>query len=175
VVESGRKWSIFETSNFNYKMTAFIGEFECKIDPKGRLMLPVSLRKQIPNEADEKFIVNRGFEKHLNLYPLNEWKKTTNKLNKLNLFVKKNREFLRRFNNGASESEIDNTGRILIGKNLLDYASIDKEVVLVAYANRIEVWNKADYQNMLSDDSIDFADLAEDVMGGIDDEIIQED
>jgi MraZ protein len=153
------------------KMTAFIGEFECKIDPKGRLMLPVALRKQIPHEAEEKFIVNRGFEKHLNLYPLNEWKKTTNKLNKLNLFVKKNREFLRRFNNGASELDIDTTGRVLLSKNLLDYASIDKDVVLVAYADRIEVWNKADYQTMMNDESVDFSDLAEDVMGGMADEM----
>jgi MraZ protein len=152
-------------------MTAFIGEFECKIDPKGRLMLPVALRKQIPHEAEEKFIVNRGFEKHLNLYPLNEWKKTTSKLNKLNLFVKKNREFLRRFNNGASELDIDTTGRVLLSKNLLDYASIDKDVVLVAYADRIEVWNKADYQTMMNDESVDFSDLAEDVMGGIADEM----
>jgi MraZ protein len=153
-----------------YTMTAFIGEFECKIDPKGRLMLPVALRKQIPNEAEDKFIVNRGFEKHLNLYPINEWKKTTAKLNKLNLFVKKNRDFLRRFNNGATELEIDTTGRVLLNKNLVDYASIDKDVILVAYADRIEVWNKADYQNMMNDDSIDFSDLAEDVMGGLNDD-----
>ncbi len=150
-------------------MTTFIGEFECKIDPKGRLMLPVALRKQISDDAENTFIVNRGFEKHLNLYPINEWKKTTAKLNKLNLFVKKNRDFLRRFNNGATELEIDTTGRVLLNKNLIDYAGIDKDIILVAYADRIEVWNKADYQNMMNDDSIDFSDLAEDVMGGLDD------
>ncbi len=156
-------------------MSAFIGEFECKLDPKGRLMLPVALRKQIPNAAEEKFVVNRGFEKHLNLYPWNEWQKTTANLNKLNLFVKKNREFLRRFNNGASEIEIDTTGRVLIGKHLLDYATIDKEVVLVAYSNRIEVWNKLDYQTMMNDDTVDFSELAEQVMGEITSDETQKD
>jgi MraZ protein len=144
---------------------SFIGEFECKLDPKGRLMLPVALRKQIPEESYDQFVLNRGFEKHLNLYPTIEWKRTTDKLSKLNLFVKKNRDFLRRFNNGAIEVQADNSGRVLITKSLLEYASIGNEVVLVAYSNRIEIWDKQHYQSMIDDDSIDFSDLAEEVMG----------
>ena len=76
-------------------MTNFIGEFECKLDAKGRLMLPSSLRKQLSPEAEEQFVMNRGFEKCLVLYPKNDWKYISEEVNKLNQYVKKNREFIR--------------------------------------------------------------------------------
>jgi MraZ protein len=103
----------------------------------------------------------------LNLYPGNEWNAISNQLNQLNLFVKRNREFLRKFNNGATELELDAAGRILLPKSLLVYAGINKEVVLFAYANRVELWNRADYEASLETHDEDFADLAEEVMGKI--------
>jgi MraZ protein len=146
----------------------FIGEYECKVDPKGRVMLPAGLKKQISPAAQEKFVLNRGFEKHLNLYPMDEWQRISAEVNKLNLFVAKNREFLRRFNNGATELELDNTSRFLIPKKMMEYAGIEKDIVLFAYSNRIEVWSKQAYDKLMTEEAgEDFSSLAEEVMGKI--------
>jgi len=148
-------------------MASFIGEYICKIDEKGRIAIPTGLRRQLAPEAKDRFVVNRGFEKHLNLYPGNEWNAITKQLNQLNLFVKRNREFLRKFNNGATELELDAASRVLLPKSLLEYAGINKEVVLFAYANRVEIWSREDYQASLIIEEDDFAVLAEEVMGKI--------
>ena len=147
-------------------MTNFIGEFDCKLDAKGRLMLPASLRKQLDPAAEESFVMNRGFEKCLVLYPKNDWKYISEDVNKLNQYVKKNREFIRYFFRGATELGLDGTGRLLFPKRLMEYAGIQKEVVLFAHGNRIEIWDKKAYDNLLTDEPDDFAALAEDVMGG---------
>jgi MraZ protein len=147
-------------------MANFIGEFECKLDTKGRLMLPSGLRKQLDPAAQEKFVLNRGFEKCLVLYPKNEWEGISAEVNKLNQYVKKNRDFIRYFYRGASELTVDATGRILFPKQMLGYAGVVKEVVLFAYSNRIEVWDATTYNNLLTDEPDDFSSLAEEVMGG---------
>tara|TARA_R110000868_G_scaffold322933_2_gene583852 strand:- start:194 stop:670 length:477 start_codon:yes stop_codon:yes gene_type:complete len=146
-------------------MTNFIGEFDCKLDPKGRLMLPSGLRKQLSPEANESFVVNRGFEQCLVLYPKNDWDRISAEVNQLNQYVKKNREFIRYFYRGATELGIDGTGRILLPKRLQEYGEIEKEVVLFAYSDRIEIWNKDKYESLLTDEPEDFANLAEEVMG----------
>lgn len=146
-------------------MVSFIGEFECKIDAKGRIMMPSGLRKQLDPAAQERFVLNRGFEKCLVLYPKNEWEGISAEVNKLNQYVKKNREFIRYFYRGASEMGLDGTGRLLLPKRMLEYASVEKEVVLFAYSNRIEVWDKSTYEGLLTDEPDDFATLAEEVMG----------
>jgi MraZ protein len=145
-------------------MSQFLGEFECKLDPKGRVMLPAGLKKQLSPEAQDRFVINRGFEKCLVLYPLNEWKVISEEVNQLNLYAKKNREFARYFFRGATELSMDTTNRLLLPKPLLDYASIEKDLVLFAYSNRIEVWSKANYESLLNDEPDDFASLAEEVM-----------
>ena len=146
-------------------MTNFIGEFECKLDAKGRLMLPSSLRKQLDPAAQESFVMNRGFEKCLVLYPKNDWKYISEEVNKLNQYVKKNREFTRYFYRGATELGLDGTGRLLFPKRLLEYAGVEKEVVLFAHGNKIEIWDKKAYDNLLTDEPDEFANLAEEVMG----------
>ncbi len=146
-------------------MSHLLGEFECKIDAKGRVMLPTALKKQLPTEAQERFVVNRGFEKCLVLYPYNEWQKISNEINQLNLYNKQNRDFARYFFRGATEIQLDATSRILFPKTLLDYAGVQSDVILFAYANRIEVWSKDTYENLLTDESADFSNLAEMVMG----------
>jgi len=145
-------------------MLNLIGEFECKLDAKGRAMLPTALKKQLPPEAEEKFIINRGFEKCLVLYPKNEWKNITDEINILNLYNKKNREFVRYFYRGASELGLDGSNRLLFPKSLLEYAEIKKDIVLFAFSNRIEVWAWEIYQNLLTDEPENFASLAEEVM-----------
>ncbi len=141
-----------------------MGEYECKIDAKGRVMMPVALKKQIPTEAQSNFVINRGFEQCLVIYPKNEWDTISEELNKLNLFSKKNRDFFRYFMRGATQLELDTNGRFLIPKSLLTYAGIGQELVLFAFSNRIEVWNKATYESLLTDEPQDFANLAEEVM-----------
>lgn len=129
-------------------------------------MLPSGLRKQLDAASEEKFVMNRGFEKCLVLYPKSDWKYISEEVNKLNQYVKKNREFIRYFYRGATEMGLDGTGRLLFPKRMLEYGGIDKEVVLFAYGNRIEVWDKDTYNGLLTDEPDEFANLAEDVMGG---------
>jgi MraZ protein len=148
--------------------TNLIGEFECRLDDKSRIILPAGLKKQISQEAHDQFVINRGFEGCLVLYPQNVWEETTAKMNKLNLFVKDNRQFVRAFNNGATPLSLDSQNRLLMPKPLLDYASIDREIILFAYSDRIEVWNKKTYLELVSNEPADFAQLAEKVMGNPD-------
>lgn len=130
-------------------------------------MLPSGLKKQLDPSAEERFVINRGFEGCLVLYPLNEWNAITEQLEKLNLFVARNRRFYRQFHNGATPLQLDGNGRALLPKPLMKFAEISKEVVLFAYSNRIEVWDKARYEAVMNEDLDDFASLAEEVMGDL--------
>jgi MraZ protein len=145
--------------------TNLIGEYECRVDEKSRIILPSSLKKQVPQEAQDRFVVNRGFEGCLVLYPMNVWTETTEQINKLNLYVQKNRSFVRLFYNGATELTLDSQNRLLLPKSLLEYAGIEKETILFAYSDRIEIWNKEKYRKLVSDEPGNFAELAEEVMG----------
>ncbi|MBN4062040.1 MAG: division/cell wall cluster transcriptional repressor MraZ [Flavobacteriales bacterium] len=146
-------------------MANYIGEYVCKLDAKGRFLFPAGLKKQLDPSAEEKFVVNRGFEGCLVLFPMNEWKVETSKLSKLNLFKAKDRKFYRDFHNGATQVELDGQGRILMPKNLKSSAEIKKDIVLFAYANRIEIWAKDKYGEVTDIDADEFGKLAEDVMG----------
>lgn len=151
-------------------MSAFIGEHGCKMDAKGRIMLPAGLKKQLSPEANQTFVATRGFDKYVSLYPLDEWKVLAARVNKLNPFVKKNQMFIRMFTSGANEVEIDAAGRVLLPKMLIEYAGLKADVVLSAFGNKIEVWDKVKYEEAINLESDDFADLAEEVMGNISDE-----
>jgi len=146
-------------------MSGFIGEFPCSVDAKGRFLLPGGLKKQIPAKEQKRFVVHRGMEKHLVIYTRKEWDKLSAEVNELNIYVMKNREFIRKFNRGATDIELDTTNRLLLPKPLMDYAGIEKDIVLFAFGNRIEVWSEKEYNRMLKDDKTDFATLAEEVMG----------
>jgi len=130
-------------------------------------MVPAGLRRQLDPAANEQFVLNRGFEGCLVLYPMNEWEKITAELTKLNLFVAKSRKFYRQFHNGATSMELDGSGRLLLPKGLMTYGGIAKSIVLFAYANRIEIWDAERYEQVMSEDIDEFADLAEEVMGSI--------
>ncbi len=145
-------------------MTNLVGEYECRLDDKGRIILPAGLKKQIPQEAQDRFVINRGFESCLALYPMNEWKVISDEVNRLNLYNRKNRNFTRYFYRGASELTLDSANRLLLPKTLLSYAGIRREVILFAFSNRIEVWAKDKYESLMTDEPEDFAQLAEEVM-----------
>ena len=148
-------------------MTNFLGEFECKLDSKSRIALPAAFKKQLPPEAEGRFVMNRGFEKHLVLYPKHDWDVISAEINRLNIYVKKNRAFVRYFFRGATEIALDSAGRLLLPKSLLGYAGITSELVLFGYHNRLEVWAKEIYYDLMDDEPEDFADLAEEIMGNV--------
>lgn len=148
-------------------MAGFIGEFPCTVDDKGRFLLPSGLKKQVPAKEQKRFVVHRGFDKQLVMYTRKEWERISAEVNSLNLYVRKNMEFVRKFNRGATEMELDNTNRLLLPKALTEYAGIKKDIVLFAFGSRIEIWSEEEYRKMMKDDGEGFAKLAEDVMGGI--------
>jgi MraZ protein len=151
-------------------LKTLIGTYECKVDAKGRLMLPASLKKQL-GSLEEGFVLKRSvFQPCLELFPMSEWSKMMLKINKLNRFIKKNNDFIRRFTAGVKMVEIDATGRLLIPKDLVFFAQIDKDIVLNSAINIIEIWDKKQYENAIENATDDFADLAEEVMGNINDD-----
>ena len=150
-------------------MKTLIGTYECKVDAKGRLLLPTSLKKQL-GSLEEGFVLKRSvFQPCLELFPMSEWNKMMLKINKLNRFVKKNNDFIRRFTAGVKMIEIDATGRLLIPKDLVVFATIEKDIVLNSAINIIEIWDKDKYENAIENATDDFADLAEEVMGNLND------
>ena len=143
-------------------MLGFIGEYECKVDAKGRLLFPASLRKQLQPSDNESFVVNKGFEKCLMLYPKSVWEQKVKPVNALSQFKAKNRLLKRLFFKSAKAVELDGNGRLLLSKDLTELVGIKKEVVLLAHGDEIEIWDKKEYSKI---DSADFSSLAEEVLG----------
>jgi len=146
-----------------------IGTYECKADAKGRVMFSTALKKQLQPVVSQGFVIKRAvFQPCLELYTMQEWTLMMQKINKLNRFVKKNNDFIRRFTAGVKTVDFDSAGRILIPKDLCEFASIKKQVVLSSAVNIIEIWDKDNYEKAIDDAAVDFAELAEDVMGNTD-------
>ena len=149
-------------------MSTFIGVHECKADAKGRVQFPAPLKKQLLSVLSEGFVLKRSvFNKCLELYPMDEWKKEIEMVNKLNRFVKKNTDFIRMFMAGVKFIEMDGNGRLLITKDLLGFAEINKDIVMASAVNKIEIWDKNKYEKSVGDTNVDFGKLAEEVMGNI--------
>ena len=152
-------------------MVNLIGTYECKADAKGRLMISSAFKKQLSPILQEGFVLKRAvFQSCLELYPMQEWNEVMRKMNALNRFVKKNNDFIRRFTAGVKVVELDTSGRLLIPKDLCQFASIKKQVVLSSAINIIEIWDKDSYEQTIDDATIDFASLAEEVMGNSDED-----
>ena len=137
-------------------MEHLIGTYECKVDTKGRVMMPIAIKKQFSKLISEGFVLKRS---------VSEWSKLMDKLNGLNRFNKKNNDFIRRFTAGVKSVEMDNSGRFLISKDLIKYASIDKEIVVSSSINILEIWNKSTYEKVINEATLNFGALAEEVMG----------
>ena len=147
-------------------MTNIIGTFECKIDAKARVMLPVALKKQLSAVLSDGFIIKRSvFNNCLEIHPFSERNVLMNEINKLNRFEKKNNDFIRVFTAGVRMVEADSSARIQLPKDLVHFAGIKKNIVLSSSVNMIEVWDKDSYEQVLKSAASDFADLAEEVMG----------
>jgi MraZ protein len=149
-----------------------IGTYECKVDVKGRLLLPIALKRQLGNQINEQFILKRSvFQPCLELHPFCEWKSTMDKVNKLNRFLKRNNDFIRMYTAGVRIVDLDNSGRILIPKDLLKTYISKNNLVLTTAINMIEIWDKNSYEKVIKESEIDFADLSEKVMGNNNDNV----
>ena len=172
MVKSGKKFYIFALYQIRKSiLNSLVGTYECKVDAKGRLLLPAPLKKQLTASLQDGFVLKRSvFQPCLELYPMTEWNLMMQKINKLNRFVKKNNDFIRRFTAGVKIVEVDDLGRLLIPKDLTTFSQISKDIVLSSAVNIVEIWDKDLYEKSIAGDDIDFADLAEDVMGNINDD-----
>ncbi len=148
-------------------MTTFIGDYNCKVDEKGRVTFPSALKKQMSSASEARFVVKKDiFEQCLVLFPIEEWERQ-NKIirSKINPYNKDHNKFLRNFYRGSAEIVLDSNNRMLIPKRLLDLANISKEAILAGQDGKIEIWSKQSYE--LSEESYDdFSALAEKIMGG---------
>ena len=147
-------------------MVNVLGTYECKVDAKGRFMFPVQFKTQLGDTLKQGLVIKRSiFKKCLELFPDENWQEESKMVNKLNMFKKKNAEFVTKFMAGVKLVDLDRTGRLLLPKDLTSYSGITKEIVLTSVGNRLEIWDKAAYEKAVDFDPDDFAKLAEEVMG----------
>lgn len=169
MVKSGNFFNIFELRIL--EVVNLIGSYECKIDAKGRLMVPAKLKTQLLPMLEDGFVLKRAvFQPCIELYPMSEWNILMKKVNSLNRFKKKNNDFIRRFTAGVKIVEVDANGRLLIPKDLVNFAELNKEIVLSSTVNIVEIWDKTKYESAIEDAAGGFAELAEEVMGASDEE-----
>ncbi len=148
-------------------MATFIGDYTCKVDVKGRIILPMAFKKQMPAGAPDHFVVRKDiFENCLVLYAIDDWNKQLEKIRKrINPYNREHNMFLRNFFKGTAELSLDNNNRMLIPKRLLDLISAERDVVLAGQDGRIEIWSASVYET-IEMPAEDFANLAEKLMGG---------
>jgi MraZ protein len=148
-------------------MATFIGDFTCKVDVKGRIILPMAFKKQMPADAHDRFVVRKDiFEPCLVLYSIEDWNIQLDKIRrKINPYNREHNKFMRNFFKGTAELSLDNNNRLLVPKKLMDLIGAGRDVVLAGQDGRIEIWAAGLYEkiDMAGDD---FADLAEKLMAG---------
>lgn len=144
-------------------MTFFTSEYECKLDAKGRLVLPARIKTQLPEPDGEgqELVIRRGFEQCLIIYPMVEFKKVFSKISSLSEFNEEYRKLQRNFLAGVVTVELDSNGRFLIPKSMLSYAQVDKDAMLVGTGSKVEIWNPSIYEKHLIQDPGELSKLAE--------------
>ena len=152
-------------------MSAFIGDYTCKLDTKGRVLFPAAFKKQMDSTQEERFVIKKDiFESCLVLYPMEEWQKQNELIRqRINPYNKQHSRFLREFYKGSAELELDGNNRLLIPKRLIEAVGIDKEVVMAGQDGKIEIWSKEVYEKNGMDEG-DFASLAESILGNTSEE-----
>ncbi len=148
-------------------MATFIGDYVCKVDVKGRIILPVAFKKQMPAAAQDHFVVRKDiFENCLVLYSMDDWNRQIEKIRKrLNPYNREHNMFLRNFFKGTAELALDSSNRVLVPRRLFDLIGAERDVVLAGQDGRIEIWAADEYEK-IGMSAGDFADLAEKLMGG---------
>ena len=167
------KYSLYLNVIKHARVEHLFGTYECKADAKGRIMMPIAIKKQLGAFSSEGYVLKRAvFNPCLELYPMREWIGMMEKVNGLNRFNKKNNDFIRRFTAGVKTVEMDVSGRLLIPKDLVTHAKISKEVVVSSTVNILEIWDKTLYETAIDGATLDFGALAEEVMGDKNDDSI---
>lgn len=143
-------------------MIGLTGNYEVKVDSKGRLRLPTNLLQQIPENTRVQFVLNKGMGKCLRLFPKTQWDNVTNEMSKFSYFRTDERNFLRSFYQMATQVEIDSNDRILLSKRLMESVGITDEIVITAFHDVIEIWDSKTYhENIVEPEN--FADMADEV------------
>jgi MraZ protein len=152
-------------------MTTFIGEYTCKLDAKGRVILPSAFKKQMSGNNQERFVIKKDiFENCLILFPIEEWERQSRIIRKkINPYKKEHSIFLRQFFKGIAELILDGSNRLLIPKRLLDEIEADKDIILAGQFGKIEIWAREKYEK-IELGAQDFASMAEKIMEGLVDE-----
>lgn len=148
-------------------MVTFIGDYTCRLDAKGRVLLPSAFRKLLIGDSESRCVLRKNlYEKCLDLYSITEWEKQTEMVRaKVNPFNKKHAGFLREFFRGTAEVLIDGNGRILIPKKFFEFASFSKDIILAGQDGKIEIWDTETYEkSALGQEG--FSDLADEILGG---------
>jgi MraZ protein len=148
-------------------MIVFLGEYEATLDAKGRFLVPAGLLKQLPEGVAGSFVINRGFDECLHLYPKENWGPVSAEINQLSDYEPDNRKLKRLFNNGATEVGLDTANRLLVPQNIKVFAGLQKDIVLAANGSKIEIWDKSKYQQFFDSFTPEaFSALAQKVMSG---------
>ena len=142
-------------------MSFFSGEYECKIDAKGRMTLPSKVKSKFPEVSGNQMVLSLGMEPCLVLYPMVEFRKIYSRVASMNEFDDEPRMFQRTFSRRISEVDLDSVGRILIPKSMLKFASLEKEVTMVGMGNRMELWSPEIFEEHIINDNIEFKKLAQ--------------
>jgi MraZ protein len=141
-------------------MAFFTSEYECKLDTKGRLVLPAKIKANLPEVSTHELVIRKGFEPYLILYPMLEYKKIHGRISALSDFNEEQRKLKRTFFMGIAQVDLDNAGRILVPKAMLTHAKIDKDVILVGVGNHVEIWNPEELEKSQLNDLQEYSDLA---------------
>ncbi len=158
----GKNVELSQTSNLKFM---FVGSFKYSMDAKGRIALPAKLRKYVNPEANNSFILTRSVAKCIEIYPMDRWKElVAEKLDIINQFDPKEAMFIRMFLQEAAEDSLDSQSRLLIPKNLIEYAEIKNEVLILGLNKRIEVWNPDVYESYIKENLQSYEEIAKDVM-----------
>ena len=139
-------------------MTFFTSEYECKLDAKGRLILPSRIKANLPSDRGNELGIGLGFDQCLVVYPIVEFRKIYSRIAGLSDFNPEYRKLQRNFFRGNTVVELDNNGRFLIPKNMLQYAALEKEVIVIGMGTKIEIWNPEQYRHQLYNDQAEFSE-----------------
>ena len=142
-------------------MAFFTSEYECKLDTKGRLVLPAKIKNNLPEVSTAELVLRKGFEPNLILYPMVEYKKIHHKISSLSEFNPEQRKLKRNFFRSISQVDLDSANRLLIPKTMLAHAQIDKEAILIGMGNYIEIWNPEVFEQHQIDDAEEYSALAQ--------------
>jgi len=145
-------------------MSSFKGSYEYSVDSKGRINIPSRLRKYVSPEANDTFVITRGYDACLFMYPLDEWNRLEHSIRELATTNPKHRFFMRTLLERATECQLDGQSRVIIPRDLLQFAGIENDVVILGVLERIELWNPKTYREYVASQADSYESVAQTVL-----------